>query len=631
MAGEGAILVIAGAGTGKTRTLVFRVARLLERGVPPEEILLCTFTNKAAHVMLNRVEELIGSQARRVLGGTFHHVANRILRTHANSLGYETGYSILDEEDSQDLLASCMAEYRPRSDRLLPRPAAILEPLSFAINTLQPLDQVILHHSPELLPYLDDVLALARAFRERKRACNAMDFDDLLLNLKIILEDHNDVSRDISRKLQHVLVDEYQDTNALQCGIIDLFARENGNLTVVGDDAQSIYSFRGADPNNIPHFIERWPSAMLFKLEQNYRSSPQILALANAAIRQNRQQVPKELFGNQPSGPLPALIPVPDNDTQAAFVAQRVTELAQEGINLNKMAVLYRAHHHSLELQVELTRRKIPYLVRSGVRFFEQAHIKDVIAYLRILENSHDELSWMRVLKLQPGIGRQLAARIFDEIKQDDNPLEFFVRRFRIEEIPKRGREAIQRLTSFFSGHLGKETNTPGGVIQAVLDQGYRELLARVYANPKVRADDLERLGDYADRFDSIQNFLSELHLLASFGTEEVVGSKESDERLILSSIHQAKGLEWTVVFLIGLNEGGFPHPRALCEPGGEAEERRLFYVALTRTMEELYMVYPMAADRSGRRRVLLRPSRFVEEISSTGYIERWSVNVTSG
>ncbi len=631
MAREGAILVIAGAGTGKTRTLVFRVARLLEGGVPPDEILLCTFTNKAAHVMLNRVEELIGGQARQVLGGTFHHVANRILRTQANKLGYETGYSILDEEDSQDLLASCMAEYTPRSDRLLPRPAAIIEPISFAVNTLQPLDQVILHHTPELLPYLDDILALARDFRKRKRACNAMDFDDLLLNLKIILEDNHDVSRNISRKLRHVLVDEYQDTNALQCGIVDLFARENGNLTVVGDDAQSIYSFRGADPNNIPRFIERWPSAMLFKLEQNYRSSPQILALANAAIRQNRQQVPKELFGKQPDGPLPALIPVPDNDTQAAFVAQRVTELAQEGINLNKMAVLYRAHHHSLELQVELTRRKIPYLVRSGVRFFEQAHIKDVIAYLRILENSHDELSWMRVLKLQPGIGRQLAARIFNEIKQDNNPLEFLVKRFRMEEIPKRGRDAIQRLTSFFSGYLGKETNNPGGVIQAVLDQGYRELLARVYPNPKVRADDLERLGDYADRFDSIQSFLSELHLLASFGTEEVIGSKESDERLILSTIHQAKGLEWMVVFLIGLNEGGFPHPRALLEAGGEAEERRLFYVALTRTMEELYVVYPMAADRSGRRRVLLRPSRFIEEISSTEYLERWSVNITSG
>jgi DNA helicase-2/ATP-dependent DNA helicase PcrA len=628
MAGEGAILVIAGAGTGKTRTLVFRVARLLERGVPPDEIMLCTFTNKAAREMLKRVEELIGSQARQVLGGTFHHVANRILRDYADRIGYESSYSILDEEDSQDLLATCQAEYKPRGDRFLPRPAAIIEPISFAINTLQPLDQVILHHSPELLPFLDDIVALARDFRDRKRKCNAMDFDDLLLNLKILLEDQNDVLKDISGKLEHTLVDEYQDTNALQCAIVDLFARQNGNLTVVGDDAQSIYSFRGADPNNILRFIERWPDAMLFKLEQNYRSSPQILALANNAIRHNRQQVPKELFGNQPNGPLPALIPVPDNDTQAAFVAQRVIELAEEGISLDTMAVLYRAHHHSLELQVELTRRKIPYLVRSGVRFFEQAHIKDVLAYLRIFENSHDELSWMRVLKLQPGIGRQLASRIFDELKQDSNPLEYLVKRFGVEKIPKRGRDAIQKLISFFTTYLDKETDTPGRVIQAVLDQGYRELLTGMYANPKVRADDLERLADYADRFDSIQSFLSELHLLASFGTEEVVGSKELDEHLILSSIHQAKGLEWKVVYIIGLNEGGFPHPRALLDAGGEAEERRLFYVALTRAKEELYLVYPMAVDRSGGRRVLLRPSRFLEEVSSNEYVERWSVNI---
>jgi len=627
-AGDGPILVVAGAGSGKTRTLTYRVAHLVDRGVPPEGIALCTFTNKAAREMLTRVEHLVESSVRQVWGGTFHHLGNRILREHCSRLGYDEGYSILDQEDSRELMAACIAEREKGGlKRLLPRAAVLAEQVSFASNTQSPLDQVILKRAPTLIPILDDILAIARAYRDRKRANQAMDFDDLLTNLKELLSEHPGVAQEISERFQHVLVDEYQDTNTLQCDIIDLLAAAHKNLTVVGDDAQSIYGFRGANPANMLGFQERWPAAQVYKLETNYRSTPQILRVANRSIQHNRNQLEKQLSATRPPGSLPALVSVKDTDMQAAFVAQRVMELTGEGIELGDISVLYRAHSHSLQLQVELTRRSIPYVVRSGVRFFEQAHIKDVLAHLRLLENPLDELSWLRVLKLQPGIGRTTALRIWERVRQDSDPFDFVLRRYPPDDLPSRGRSGFKQLQELLARMNSKEVRGRASLaIGSLLEHGYRELLPNLYVNPESREEDIEQLAAYSDHYQDLRTFLSELNLLSGFTTEEVLSGTRPEDALVLSTVHQAKGLEWKTVFVLGLNEGSFPHPWALNEADGDEEERRLFYVALTRTMDELYLITPLVADRSRQRRVLMKPSRFVTEIDVEDMLERWNV-----
>ncbi|MBW1809782.1 MAG: UvrD-helicase domain-containing protein, partial [Deltaproteobacteria bacterium] len=424
----------------------------------------------------------------------------------------------------------------------------------------------------------------------------------------------------------HILVDEYQDTNLLQCEIVDRLATTHRNLMVVGDDAQSIYGFRGANPDNMLQFAKRWPEAQLHKLEINYRSTPEILALANQSIQNNLFQLPKQLEAVRPSGQLPALVSVRDADVQAAFIAQRVLELVDEGIALKDMAVLYRAHHHSLELQVELTSREIPYMVRSGVRFFEQAHIKDILAYLRIIENPRDEISWLRILKMQPGIGRSGALKTIRQLMEATEPLDYATG-IDPGQLPARSRAGLAQLQTQLKRILSDDIRTnPSRVILALLENGYRELLPTLYPNPQSRLDDIEQLAQYSEHFDSPVSFLSELNLLSEFGSETLVDTKHADDMLTLSTIHQAKGLEWKVVFVIGLNEGLFPHPRAINEEGGLEEERRLFYVSTTRTRDELYLVSPLVADRHGRRRVVMKPSRFIPEIDKPELIERWSV-----
>jgi DNA helicase-2/ATP-dependent DNA helicase PcrA len=627
-AGDGPILVVAGAGSGKTRTLTYRVAHLVDRGVSPAGIVLCTFTNKAAREMLARVEHLVEGNVRQVWGGTFHHLANRLLREHCSKLGYEESYIILDQEDSRELMAACIAEKEKDGlKRLLPRAAVLADQVSFASNTQAPLDQVILKRAPTLIPILDDILDIARAYRDRKRANQAMDFDDLLTNLKELLSQHPQAAREISERFRHVLVDEYQDTNSLQCDIVDLLAAAHKNLSVVGDDAQSIYGFRGANPDNMLGFRERWPSAQVYKLETNYRSTPQILNVANRSIQHNRNQLEKQLSATRPPGTLPGLVSVKDTDMQAAFVAQRVMELAGEGIGLGDMAVLYRAHSHSLQLQVELTRRSIPYVVRSGVRFFEQAHIKDVLAHLRLLENPLDELSWLRVLKLQPGIGRTTALRIWEQTRREPEPLDFIVRRYPSAKLPSRGRSGFKQLQQLLAEMTREEVRSRASLaIGSLLEHGYRKLLPNLYLNPESREEDIEQLAAYSDHYEDLRTFLSELNLLSGFSTEEVLGGTRPEDALVLSTVHQAKGLEWKIVFVLSLNEGFFPHPWALNEADGGEEERRLFYVALTRTMDELYLVTPLVADRSRQRRVLMKPSRFVTEIDVEDMLERWDV-----
>jgi DNA helicase-2/ATP-dependent DNA helicase PcrA len=633
-AGDGPILVIAGAGSGKTRTLTWRVARLVADGVAPEGILLLTFTNKAAREMLRRVEEVCRVDTRRISGGTFHHVAHEVLREHAAELGYQRGYSILDREDSRDVMTAAIADCGLAvGARRFPKADVLIDLVSMAVNTQTPLADVLADRRPQFVPLTDDVLRVARRYAERKHALNAMDFDDLLLNWKILLAEREHVRRALAGRYRHVLVDEYQDTNRLQGDVVDLIAAEHRNLCVVGDDAQSIYSFRGAHFANILEFEKRYPDARRFDLTVNYRSTPQILSLANASIAANVRQFEKELSSVRRDGTLPAVVPCRDVQQQAAFVAQRVLELRDEGIPLPEVAVLYRAHHHSMEIQFELARRGIPFVVRSGVRFFEAAHVKDVLAHLRFARNPGDELALKRCLKITPGVGTATADAVWSA---------FALRRSRgrgtVDEllapdvashVPAKGRAGYTRLAQLLRALSRPPTSDlPGEAIEKVLDGGYEDYLRAEFLNADQRVEDVQQLAQYARGYEDTEAFLSEIALLTEISAETVSEGGEPDEKMILSSVHQAKGLEWRAVFVVWLADGRFPSAQALKDLEGEEEERRLFYVAATRAKDELYLTYPVVAAPRDRERVVMKASRFLEELPAEPELfERWQLD----
>src|SRR6478672_7014936 len=422
----GAALVVAGAGSGKTRVITYRVAYLIEQGVSPQRIVLATFTNRAAREMLRRVEGLTGSQnVHRVWGGTFHRIANMMLRRHATSIGYDSNYSILDSEDARDLLNLCIEDAAiDTKKKRFPKAEVVQSIISYANNTDMDLADVIVRQYPYFELLTAQIKRVDFIYQQRKRERNVMDYDDLLLNMKKLLIERQEVADLYAEQFQHILVDEYQDTNRLQAELIDLLAVKHRNVMVVGDDAQSIFAWRGAEFTNIYEFPKRYPEAALYKLETNYRSTPEILGLANVSIACNRRQFPKMLKAVKRSKDFkPALVPCSDVEQQSAFVASRILELRDSGTSLEDMAVMYRSHYHSIELQLELARRNIPYRVQSGVRFFEQAHIKDVVSYLRVIVNPRDELAWKRILKMIPGVGRATANRIYESIAMSEPPV----------------------------------------------------------------------------------------------------------------------------------------------------------------------------------------------------------------
>ncbi|XXF81056.1 ATP-dependent helicase [Myxococcaceae bacterium GXIMD 01537] len=618
-AGEGPVLVIAGAGTGKTRTLTFRVARMLERGVPPEGLLLLTFTNKAAREMTRRVEELAGGavDVRRMLAGTFHHAAHTLLRQHASAVGFTEGFTVLDREDASDLMASCVAERKQsRGERRFPRAEALLDLVSMAANFQKPLERVLEERRPQLLPLAEQVLSVAERFNARKRQMHLMDFDDLLLHLRRLLVEAPEVRARLAERFQCVLVDEYQDTNRLQGELVDLFAGERRNLTVVGDDCQSIYSFRGADFTNIIDFPKRYPDCRVHALTRNYRSTPQVLKLANASIARNLRQFPKQLVASRPEGVVPVVVPCTHVDEQAAFVAQRVLELREEGLPLEEMAVLYRAHAHSLELQLELTRRGIPFRIRSGVRFFEQAHVKDVLAHLRCVHNPADELAFKRVVKLVGGVGQASAEALWTAVRAapEGQPLATTLAGPDLNaHLSRKAAGGIARLVDLLS-RLGAETG-PGRMVSEVLAGGYGAYLREEFPAEERREDDLRQLAEFAGRFDALPRFLSGIALVSEFSSGEALAGEPPEEFLTLSTVHQAKGLEWRAVFVIGLAEGRFPLMAATRTLEDEEEERRLFYVAVTRARDELALTHPLTSSPREGDRMILRVSRFIDEL----------------
>ncbi|HEX4263784.1 MAG TPA: ATP-dependent helicase [Verrucomicrobiae bacterium] len=645
----GPSLVIAGAGSGKTRTLTYRVAYLLEQGIPPDRILLLTFTNKAAKEMMRRVTELLGQELATLWGGTFHSLGNRILRQHANLLGYQRDFTIMDREDAKHLITTCVAESNidVKATRF-PKAEVLGDIFSLALNMQKPVAD-ILHEQYDYFSELAEAITdMEKRYAARKLATNAMDFDDLLVLWLKLLREHADVREHYQRRFQFIMVDEYQDTNRLQSELIDLLAARHRNVMVVGDDAQSIYAWRGANFQNILKFSERYAGAKIYKIETNYRSTPEILNVANAAITANIHQFAKHLTPARKSGSKPGLVTCEDAGQQAAFVAQRVLELREEGMDLNKMAVLYRSHFHALELQLELTRRNIPFSITSGIRFFEQAHIKDVTAYLKLVTNPRDELAFKRLVQLLPGIGGKGADKIWkaydesrsrgDETLTSQKKIEPpHVGSYRENEIaralqacsrlvPKKTAVAWAQFTATVAQMEAKDVRgNASKMIRLAVEAGYEEHLKENYPNFQSRLEDLEQLAVFARQFETIEDFLTQLALLTNVEAEGDQAANRDDEQLKLSTIHQAKGLEFDVVFVIMLCDGLFPSARSLDTTEGEEEERRLMYVAITRARNELYLSYPLIRATGNTGDMMQQPSRFLSEIPAE-LIEEWNL-----
>src|SRR5438034_2889376 len=581
----GPLLVIAGAGSGKTRTLTYRVAYLLENGIDPRNILLLTFTNKAAREMLNRVANLLPVDASGLWGGTFHSVGNRILRRHGSALGYSSGFTIMDREDQKDLIDTVVAGagIDPKEIRF-PKGDVLAEIFSFVVNTEKPLEELLAEKFPYFLPLLDKIQDVQECYEKKKKATNSMDFDDLLQKTLSMFQQHERITEVYRRQFQFILVDEYQDTNKIQADLVDLVARDHRNVMVVGDDAQSIYSWRGANFQNILEFPKRYPDAQVFKIEMNYRSVPEILEVANAAIAANVQQFRKHLSATRESKALkPALVALNDGAEQAQFVAQRILELRDENVDLNDIAVLYRAHYHAIELQLELSRRGIPYQITSGIRFFEQAHIKDVTSFVRFIANPRDEVAFNRMVKLLPGIGNRTAENLWQTWEsrlavagigdpgREKTPAPAGVsapgysERLLAMNVPAKSKKLWTQLAHTLDEIApGGQPNPPSEMIASIVEAIYDDYAKVNFTNYELRREDLDQLAVFARQFKDVHEFLSQLALISNVDAEAAPARTSDKEAVNLSTVHQAKGLEFHTVFVIWLTDGMFPSSRSL-------------------------------------------------------------------
>ena len=632
----GPALVIAGAGSGKTRTLTYRVAYLLDKGIEPRNILLLTFTNKASKEMLERVRALVPRDIGAMWGGTFHSVGNRILRRHADELGFTKSFSIMDRDDQKSLMNSVVAACEiDTTARRFPKADVLISIFSLVQNTGVTLEDLLQERYPYFEEWAEEIARVEHNYHKKKRQINSMDFDDLLVLTLRLLQKNEDLRRLYQKRFQYVLVDEYQDTNYVQSELVDLLIGQHQSLMVVGDDAQSIYSWRGADMENILGFPDRYPDAKVYRIEMNYRSVPEILDLSNAAIKANRFRFEKELQAARSGGAvMPALVPLEDPDTQAQFVAQRILELRDEGVDLEEMAVLYRAHHQSVNVQLELDNRGIPFQITSGLRFFEQAHIKDIAAFLRFVTNRRDEVSFKRMVQLLPGIGAKGADNLWQAwsgtvYASSENPPECFSEILSTLPAPKKAAQHWEQL-----GHTLDELVVDGGfarpsdMIFSVLEGVYDDYMRDSFDNYENRRSDIEQLITYGERYEDIDECLAQLSLMSAVDGDPSGSKAERDpEHVTLSSVHQAKGLEWKVVFVIFLTDGMFPNGRVLDADDEQMleEERRLFYVAITRAKDELYLTYPQINPKSYSGDVIQRPSRFLDDCPQE-LLEEWRV-----
>jgi DNA helicase-2/ATP-dependent DNA helicase PcrA len=624
----GPALVIAGAGSGKTRTLTYRVAYLIENGVAPQSILLLTFTNKAAREMLDRVANLLPNDVSGLWGGTFHSVGNRILRRHAEAAGFAPGFSIMDREDQQDLLDAVIPSLGiDPKDKRFPKGEVLADVFSFSLNTGRSIEDVLVEKYPHFLEFSEQIAAAQKKYEAKKKQANSMDFDDLLEKTLLLLQNDAAIAERYQRQFQFVLVDEYQDTNRIQADFIDILAKHHRNVMVVGDDAQSIYSWRGANFQNILDFPKRYPGAQVYKIETNYRSVPDILDVANAAIAGNVNQFKKELVSVRSAAAMrPALVPLGDSNQQALFIAQRILDLREEGIELDQIAVLYRAHYHSMEVQMELTRHGIPFSITSGLRFFEQAHVKDVAAFLKFVVNPRDEVAFKRMVRLLPGIGARSAEQLWN-VAAEASGVEGkgFADSLLTLKVPAKSQKAWEQLVHTLEEIApGRKPNPPAEMIHSVNEAIYDDYAKAEFPNYDARREDLNTLANFAKQYESAAEFLDQLALLTNLD-HETTAAAEDAEMVTLSSVHQAKGLEWKVVFIIWMCDGMFPSGRSLESAEAIEEERRLFYVAVTRAKDELYLTYPNLRLNAGYGEMLQRPSRFLAEVPKE-LLEEWQI-----
>ncbi len=613
--GGGPMLVLAGAGSGKTRTITYRVAWLLEHGTPVENMLLLTFTNKAAKEMMARVEGLLRAYPTGLWSGTFHSIANRMLRMYGAYTGFGSDFSILDEEDANDLMKMCIKELKiDTKGRRFPSVGVLRGLLSYANNARRSLQSVLNDRAEHFAGILHEVTAVAERYASAKRTAKAMDFDDLLLELLKLLRENESVRTQLANRFQFVLVDEFQDTNIIQSDIVDLLSSGHRNLLVVGDDAQSIYSFRAAEIRNILDFQKRYPDAQSYRLVMNYRSTPEILAVANAVISNNSEQFAKELVSAKSSGEKPNIVPANDAREEAQYVVEQILKLIDEGIELQGIAVLFRAAFHSQALEFELMKRGIAYEYRGGMKFFERAHIKDAVAHLRLLRNGHDLVAWARALQIQPGLGITTSQKIAETMSQYDSARDAIEAPMKLSPRVQSGFAGTRSiLRMMFAAPL------PSEAVRAFANhESYRLYLEAEYPNARERVEDLDQLAVFAEQYRDLGAFLDAMTLAGDFAgriDDAESGAREESDRnkLILSTIHQAKGLEWDAVFVLHCAQGTFPSDRSMGQSREIEEERRLFYVAATRARSKLYFTYPMT---TGYESVELRQqSMFLDEI----------------
>jgi DNA helicase-2/ATP-dependent DNA helicase PcrA len=609
---DGPLLVIAGAGSGKTRTLTYRVARLVEEGVSPKSILLLTFTRKAAMEMLTRAANLLDDRCEKVSGGTFHSFANAVLRKYASHIGFDSNFTILDRSDTENLLVMIRKEISPNSKKqAFPRKQTLANIFSRAVNKTLSIEEVIIKDYSHFMPQLDIILDIFEAYKDQKTQYNFVDFDDLLVYLHVLLKEHPDIRNNLSEYYRYIMVDEYQDTNRIQADILIFLTSINKNIMVVGDDAQSIYAFRGANFKNIMEFPNIFPETKMISLEENYRSVQPILNLTNIIIDRAREKYEKNLFTRKSGGSKPFLVDVRSEQVQSRFVTEKILELHQNGVPLNQIAVLFRASFHSFSLEIELGREQIPFIKVGGFKFVESAHIKDVLTHLRVISNPYDRISWYRLLLLIEKIGPQRARSIYESIVKENSG---YIGILSIDSKSIRY-PGIRQLEKLFS-KLHSSPLTVPEMGEAVINY-YEPIMRKRFDDYPKRARDLEHLITIMEGYSELGGFLADMALEPPNSSIDgnISAGNLSDDRLVLSTIHSAKGLEWHTVFIIWALDGRFPSTHALNSNDELEEELRLMYVASTRAKENLYFTYPSQIYDRGSGLFLSSPSRFIDMI----------------
>jgi len=625
----GPLLVLAGAGSGKTRTLTYRVAYLLAQGVKPGEILLLTFTNKAAKEMLHRVQDLTGYEPRRFWGGTFHSLGNRALRMFGEEIGLPKNFTILDADESETLLKQAVESEDKTffKEKTNPRPGPLFSVLSLARNTQLSLPDTVAKHFPQYAEISYRFPAFSAAYTKKKRADKVVDYDDLLELWLQLLTEKPAIAEYFNHRFRHVLVDEYQDTNTIQAQIVDKLASHH-RVMAVGDDAQCIYSWRGADFENIMTFPDRHEGTVIHRIETNYRSTPEILEFANGVLnaQPKGRHFDKELRAHRKHGSKPAVIQAMDDREQAAFILKRIQALvSDEGVSPNEIAVLYRSHFLALEMQLALTRNGIPYTITSGVKFFERQHVRDLIAILNFVYNPANTSAWNRIAILLPKVGEKGAVKIYaaalDHARlMQQNFIDALVTDDVQSKVPKDAKPDWPNFcASLKQVYDAMNDEKPAEAVSTAIEGWYGDYMKGEYADYMDRVEELKGLIGFAGQFTQMSELLAQIMLLNGETSEREI--QPDTECIKLTTIHQAKGLEYDVVFLIGAAEGQFPGYRTI-ESGDFEEERRLFYVAVTRAKNELYISYPRVASRPGPGGMMLQPSRFLQELPSDLYDE---------